>query len=143
MVLTFFSLLARRVDNAIEIAVMQGQTLSRMMFQRKKMYLQRDKFADYFPPLHLINHTSDNDDDDDDSEDDTTPLKDDDPWETTMTDDDVIRPDDIPLGKPKKREIGSQTHLFFFFFFSLSFLDMVMNMMDTLPKLSPTHRFNF
>lgn len=90
------------MDNAIEIAVMQGQTLSRMMFQRKKMYLQREKFADYFPPLHLINHSNDeNDSNDDDDDDDDTPLKEDvdDPWETTMTDDDVNRGDDIPLGK--------------------------------------------
>ncbi|KAI8338136.1 hypothetical protein BC941DRAFT_424684 [Chlamydoabsidia padenii] len=109
----------RRMDNAIEIAVTQGRTLSRMMFQRKKMYLEREKFADYFPPLHLSDH-SDDDDDDDEEEDRPadTHLSDGDPWETTMTNDDVVRTDDIPL-------------------------DMVMNMMDTLPKLSPANGFNF
>jgi hypothetical protein len=49
--LFFFFFVARRLDNAIEMALKQGRTLSRMMFQRKKMYLEREKYADYFPPL--------------------------------------------------------------------------------------------
>ncbi|ORZ10390.1 hypothetical protein BCR42DRAFT_422284 [Absidia repens] len=113
----------RRIDNAIEMAVAQGRTLSRMMFQRKKMYLQREKFADYFPPIRLIrnnhNHNKDDDGDDDDDDDamdkngnddegedgksmhssERCDLSEGDPWDTTLTDDGGrSHRDDVPYG---------------------------------------------
>ncbi|CAO3590384.1 unnamed protein product [Absidia cylindrospora] len=118
----------RRIDNAIEMAVAQGRTLSRMMFQRKKMYLQREKFADYFPPIRLIGNNDDDDvmdkNDNDEDEDDKSmhssercDLSEGDPWDTTLTEDG---------GRSHREDVP---------------YDMVMNMMDTLPKLTPPNEF--
>ncbi|KAI8334817.1 hypothetical protein BC941DRAFT_515553 [Chlamydoabsidia padenii] len=38
-----------RVDNLVEIVVGLGQEMLQMMMERKAMYLERDRFADYFP----------------------------------------------------------------------------------------------
>ncbi|KAI8093258.1 uncharacterized protein BX664DRAFT_357716 [Halteromyces radiatus] len=123
----------RRIDNAIEMAVTQGRTLSRMMFQRKKMYLDREKFADYFPPINnngdnMIKSSRSNNansrkkqgEDDDGSmiSSDRADDSDGDPWENILTDDDPVRCDDVPL-------------------------DVVMDLMKTLPKMSPPNVFSF
>ncbi|ORX57031.1 hypothetical protein DM01DRAFT_1406457 [Hesseltinella vesiculosa] len=101
----------RRVDNAIELAVNQGRTLSRMLFQRKKMYIERDRYLELFPPTTLSNKEERRSLTDKDSETD--------PWEEVM--DEQEQPDqcdDVPL-------------------------DVVLDLMESLPKLTSPNVFTF
>ncbi|ORZ02576.1 hypothetical protein BCR43DRAFT_509739 [Syncephalastrum racemosum] len=43
-----------RMDNNVEIVVYLGQRLQAMMLERKKMYMEREKYIDYFPPPTLF-----------------------------------------------------------------------------------------
>ncbi|CAO3622639.1 unnamed protein product [Cunninghamella blakesleeana] len=177
----------RRMDNAIEIAVNQGRTLSRMLFQRKKMYLQRDRFADYFPPIKDNiddddnNHNSDEDngdididdheenddmddmDDDDHHENDATldnhphqpkkkqPKKNHQDYQKENEDDSILNNDDkknIYLLSPEnevswnnaihhKTEVQQQQQQ------EDVTINAVMNLMETLPRLTTPNVFNF
>ncbi|KAG0167277.1 hypothetical protein DFQ28_004352 [Apophysomyces sp. BC1034] len=39
----------QRMDNVVDIMVQLGQRMIQMMFERKQMYIQRERYAEYFP----------------------------------------------------------------------------------------------
>ncbi|KAI9300284.1 hypothetical protein BJ944DRAFT_244344 [Cunninghamella echinulata] len=50
----------KRMDNLVDIVVGMGQDMIKMMMERKSMYNDRDRYADYFPTINDSNNNNNN-----------------------------------------------------------------------------------
>ncbi|CAO3629839.1 unnamed protein product [Cunninghamella blakesleeana] len=50
----------KRMDNLVDIVVGMGQDMIKLMMERKSMYIERDRYADYFPTINDTNENNNN-----------------------------------------------------------------------------------
>lgn len=50
----------KRMDNLVDIVVGMGQDMIKLMMERKSMYIERDRYADYFPSIDDNNNNNNN-----------------------------------------------------------------------------------